>query len=199
MASADTTLFLWLTASLQSPRWAVALATFLASAVVPLVALALMLAWIRARPGWRPALLDALTAGGLGLGLVQVVGWFHYRPRPFEAGLGANLLHHLPENSFPSDHATLMFALAFGLLAAAPLRKAGAVLLGLALAVSWARIYLGVHYPTDILGGLGLALLCVGFVRSLSFRNGLWARVDGIYQWLLTMLHLPSTLFPKGP
>ncbi len=88
MASADTTLFLWLTASLQSPQWAVALATFLASAVVPLVAVALVLAWIRARRGWRPALLDALVAGGLGLGLVQVVGWFHDRPRPFEAGLG---------------------------------------------------------------------------------------------------------------
>ena len=114
MQSIDTAFFLWLTGTLHSPHWCVVLAELFASAIVPLVGFALIVAWVRARKGWRPALLDASAGGALGLSMVQVIGWIHYRPRPFEAGLGANLLKHLPENSFPSDHATLMFALAFG-------------------------------------------------------------------------------------
>lgn len=90
----------------------------------------------KATSGWRPALVDAVAAKAFGLGFVKVIGWLHYRPRPFEAGLGSNLLGHLPENSFPSVRATQMFALAFGLLVTAPLRRAGLVLLGLVLAVS---------------------------------------------------------------
>lgn len=198
MQSTDTALFLWLTGTLHSPIWSVALAKFLASAIVPLVAISLVAAWVWARNGWRPALLDAVAAGALGLSLVQVVGWFHYRPRPFEAGLGANLLNHLPENSFPSDHATLMFALAFGMMAAAPLRKAGAVLLGLALAVAWARVFLGAHYPSDILGGAILAALCVGLVQSVLARQHLWVLCAALYERVLHKTHLPRRLFPRG-
>ena len=198
MQSTDTLLFLWLTGTLQSPIWSVALAKFFASAIVPLVAVALVVAWVRARKGWRPALLDAVSAGALGLSLVQLIGWFHYRPRPFEAGLGANLLNHLPENSFPSDHATLMFALAFSLMAAATLRKAGAILLGLALAVSWARVFLGAHYPSDILGGAVLAAFCVGLVQSISVRQNLWVLCAKLYEGVLHITHLPTKLFPRG-
>lgn len=199
MQSPDTALFLWLTGTLHSPIWSVGLTKFFASAVVPLVAVAVALAVarVRARPGWRRALLDASVAGALGLSLVQVIGWVHYRPRPFEAGLGANLLNHLPENSFPSDHATLMFALAFGPTAAAPLRKSGAVLLGLALAVSWARVFLGVHYPSDILGGAILAVFCVGLVKSVTVRQRLWVRVVDLYEGLLRQMDLPRRLFPR--
>ena len=197
MQYTDTSLFLWLTGTLNSPIWSVALAKFFASAIVPVVAIALVAAWVRARTGWRPALLDAVAAGALGLSLVQVIGWFHYRPRPFEAGLGANLLDHLPENSFPSDHATLMFALAFGLMSAVPLRKAGAVLLVLAFAVSWARIFLGAHYPSDVIGGAILAVFCVGLVRSISARQTLWINCVKLYEGLLRQTHLPRGLFPR--
>lgn len=197
MHSTDMALFLWLTGTQHSPNWSVSLAKFLASAIVPLVAIALMAAWVRAQSGWRPVLLDAVAAGALGLSLVQVIGWFLYRPRPFEAGLGANLLNHLPENSFPSDHATLMFALAFGLISATPLRKAGAVLLVLALAVSWARVFLGAHYPSDILGGAILAVLCVGLVQSVTARQSLWVLCAKLYEGLLRKMHLPRGLFPR--
>ena len=200
MQDFDASIFLWLTASPTSAAWVVALALFLASAVVPLVMGGLLVAWVRARSGWRSALLDAVASGALGLGLVQVIGWLHYRPRPFEVGLGPNLLGHLPENSFPSDHATLMFALAFGLLVAPPLplRRAGIVLLALALAVSWARVFLGVHYLSDILGGVVLAMVCVGLVKSLPVRAGLWAALNRLYEGLLFRLHLPQALFPRG-
>ncbi len=198
MQSLDTALFLWLTGTLHSPNWSVLLAEFFASAVVPLVGLAFVVAWVRARTGWRPALLDAVSAGALGLTLVQVIGWIHYRPRPFESGLGSNLLNHMPENSFPSDHATLMFALAFGLMVAAPLRRAGTVLFALALAVSWARVFLGAHYPSDILGGAILAVLCVGLVQSVTVRQRLWVLCDKFYETMLHQMKLPEKIFPRG-
>lgn len=121
----DTATFLWLTASPRSASCVVALAMFMASAWVPMVMMGLVVSWVRARPGWRPTLLDVVAAGALGLGLVQVSGWLHYRPRPFESGLEPNLLGHLPENSFPRDHANLTFALAFAVLGTMPLRGVG--------------------------------------------------------------------------
>lgn len=198
MQGFDTNLFLAMTGTHQSPGWIVVLAVYLATAVVPLVLALIVIAWTRARAGWRPTLLDAVAAGAAGLALVQVIGWLHYRPRPFESGLGSNLLGHLPENSFPSDHATLMFSIAFGLLVAAPLRRAGFVLMGLALAVSWARVFLGAHYPSDILGGAVLAMICVGLVQSLPKRAGTWLALNRLYEVLLIRLHLPQTLFPRG-
>lgn len=197
MQEIDTVIFLALTGTQQSPGWIVALAAFLASMVVPLAIAAIVVASVWARAGWRPVILDAVSAGAVGLGPVQIIGWLHYRPRPFEAGLGSNLLNHLPENSFPSDHATLMFSRAFGLLFAAPMRRAGFVLLNLAVSVGWARIFLGAHFPSDILGGATLALLCVGLVKSLPLQMGLWAAVSRVYDAILTRLHLPQALFPR--
>lgn len=77
MQSFDTTLFLWLTGTTHSPNWSVALAKFFASAIVALVAVDLAAAWVRARKGWRFALLDAVAAGALSPSLVQVIGWMN--------------------------------------------------------------------------------------------------------------------------
>ncbi len=198
MQAIDTTLFLWLTGSLQSPGWLIALAKFLASDIAPLVGVAFVIGWVRARAGWRPVLLDAVAAAMLGLVAVQVIGLLHYRPRPFEAGLGANLLNHLPENSFPSDHATLMFALAISLLSGVLLYRAGSVLLLLAVGVSWGRVFLGVHYPSDMLGGAVLAGLCVAVVRSVDVRLKYWALFEAFYEAILGRLHMPQAIFPRG-
>jgi hypothetical protein len=65
-------------------------------------------------------------------------------------------------SSFPSDHAVLLFFLAAGLWMVS--RRLGALAIGYAFLISLPRIYLGIHYPTDILAG---ALLGVG-VASLS-------------------------------
>ena len=95
--------------------------------------------------------------------------WFH--PRPFMLGLGQNLLAHTPESSFPSDHATVMFTLAFALMLAS-LRKLGVLILLLGVLVGWARIYLGVHFPFDIAGSLLISLISAWLVpQVLSWRH----------------------------
>lgn len=185
MQALDTFLFQLLTAGPSAPGWLVVVASVLASAVVPLVGVGLVVFWIVGRS--RPALLDAVAAGLLGLGLVQIMGALAYRPRPFEIGLGLNLMNHVPENSFPSDHATLMFALAAS-LAMSPLRKFGLLLLPIGLAVGLGRVYLGAHFPLDILGGAALGVSSAFIVRLVSWRRALWTMVERVYLRVLGLV-----------
>ncbi|MCD9022782.1 undecaprenyl-diphosphatase [Cohnella silvisoli] len=87
--------------------------------------------------------------------------------RPFVEHQVHQLIPHAADASFPSDHATLAFSIAFSLLWVK--RKLGVVMLGLAVLTGIARVYVGVHYPGDIVGAMALSLstsLIVFLVRG---------------------------------
>jgi undecaprenyl-diphosphatase len=73
------------------------------------------------------------------------------------------LIAHAPGQSFPSDHATAAFGVALAVAAFLSLGW-GVVLFVVALAIGFARIYDGIHYPLDIAGGLLAAVIGVGVV-----------------------------------
>ncbi|SDM62191.1 undecaprenyl-diphosphatase [Streptomyces sp. cf386] len=80
---------------------------------------------------------------------------FVERPRPFNDHQGLEVLvSGKTDYSFVSDHATIAMALGVGLFVAN--RKFGLVGIGLALLEGFCRIYMGVHYPTDVVGGFAL-------------------------------------------
>ncbi len=122
-------------------------------AIFAIVALAGCL-WFFARPGGalKPKLAAASAAFSVVLGLLLnvVAGslWHHDRPFVDHPRNTVLLVHHVADNSFPSDHATVAFAAAFAVLVF--YRRVGALLVLAAIGVAAARLLVGVHYPIDV-------------------------------------------------
>ena len=126
------------------------------------IALVLAVWWRRPWLFAQVALAD-LAAQVISTGLKQWIA----RARPSEVYATPKPLVHAPhDNSFPSGHATASFACATMLSFYAP-RAAPAFFL-LAAAIAWSRVYVGVHYPLDVLGGAVLGVLIAIALRWLS-------------------------------
>jgi undecaprenyl-diphosphatase len=91
--------------------------------------------------------------------LLQLMSLLNVDHRPFMDHHLTQLIPHAPGKSFPSDHTTVSTAIAVGVLFFTRFKKTGALLLLGAATIGLARIYVGVHYPADILGGLFTGIL----------------------------------------
>ena len=126
-----------------------------------MIAFGLALAWRR----WQvfaQVLIAVLASNGLASLLKVLVG----SKRPSDPAL-VPIPH---SHSFPSGHAAMSFAAATVLSAWAP--RAAPAFVVLAAAISYSRLYVGVHYPLDVIGGavigVATALLLLAAVRRRS-------------------------------
>ncbi|MFF4962246.1 phosphatase PAP2 family protein [Streptomyces sp. NPDC001222] len=129
-----------------------------------LLAMVLLILWcwwnVRRRGGADAAtgvaaLVWAPLAAGVAVLVNVPIRGFVERPRPFVDHQGLDVLATgKTDYSFVSDHATLTMAAAVGLFIAH--RKFGLAGLGLALLEGFCRVFMGVHYPTDVVGGFAL-------------------------------------------
>ncbi len=201
MYALNERLFLLLNASDHPPGSLVAFAEFVAADVVLAVVLLLVVLWVWGRPDARPGLLATALATLLALGLNQLLGLLWYEPRPFMIGLGHTLSQHVPENSFPSDHATFMFAVGLSLIATHAARAWGIAVCAAGLLVAWARVYLGLHFPIDMLSSAVIAGVCslgaLAAVRPVATIVNPW--ICRIYDRALDLLRMPRSLFPRSP
>jgi undecaprenyl-diphosphatase len=118
------------------------------------------------------AAMTGIAALGLANITVETVNDRLFRARPF-VDLDINLALFYPptDSSFPSNPAATGFAVATGIFLWN--RPLGLLMYAMAFLWSFARVYAGVHYPTDILAGAaigaGFALLVGALMRLLSF------------------------------
>ncbi len=186
-------LFLFINAPAGASPAIVSLAKLVASELIDLVPLLLVALWIWGRPDRRAGLAASSIAAALALGANQLVGLLWYEPRPFMIGLGRTLMAHVPENSFPSDHMTFILTIGFALIRTRAAPAWGKAVSVLGVLVAWARIYLGLHFPLDMVASALIACL-FGLLAALlvpSVQRWIMPVADRIYEGVLDALRLP--------
>jgi undecaprenyl-diphosphatase len=117
--------------------------------------------------GGRIAVAARQTLGTLALShlVVQIVKRTVVRPRPSHAVDCTTLVVEPDRFSFPSGHSAAAMAVAFGYAMAFP--SLAAPLIGVAALVGASRVFLGVHYPGDVLVGQLIAIATGVVLRAM--------------------------------
>jgi undecaprenyl-diphosphatase len=182
-ANVDRTVTAWINAGAggQGPLDALMVAAS-AYGVPLLIALVVIQWWGRsARDHVRHVCIGAGLSFLIGLGLNQIILLVVHRIRPYDAGVSHLIVPPSPDWSFPSDHATAALSIA-ATFAMHRLNGRAAFLIVLALIVCWSRIYIGIHFASDVLGGALTGLIAAVAVRA-GYREG--TRLDRLVTGIL--------------
>lgn len=146
-------------------------------ASIPVMVVITGILWFFARPGgdrkWKLACASGYAAAALGYVIAFVIHHVYDRARPYEAH--PTMRHPWSSStdaSFPSDHTSLSFAIAFAVLAFDTV--AGVVFLVVAAVIGIGRLFIGAHYPGDVLAGVGVGLVAALVVVRLLPRFVAW-------------------------
>ncbi|MDA3649169.1 phosphatase PAP2 family protein [Saccharopolyspora indica] len=151
-----------------TPVWAHHVALFATQGLLGVLAALTVLSWWRA--GRRPQLLVPLLAGALGWVLADLVKEVFQQPRPCHA-MPIETVRACAEVSvwsLPSGHSTAAAALAVAL--ALQWRRIAALALAIAVLEGFSRIFIGVHYPHDVLAGFILGAVLAVVCTRLGWR-----------------------------
>jgi undecaprenyl-diphosphatase len=131
----------------------------IAAKVAPYVfILILLFLWFnRQRDRKKPAFNAGLSVI-VGMVTNHIIAILYYHPRPFAEHLGTQLIQHVNNSSFPSNHGVFLFCIALMLLFNKTTRALGSVLCVFAFIGGVARVFCGVHFPLDILGAILVAI-----------------------------------------
>lgn len=98
--------------------------------------------------------------------ITEIIRWVWERPRPFVENPVNLLLSHEATASFPSGHAAFYFAIAA--VVCFYNKRAGLAFFAGAFLISLARVFAGLHWPSDILAGALVGILSAWLVVKLS-------------------------------
>lgn len=193
LSELNLSLFSWINASPEASNTSIHFAIFIANDLLYCMILLFAWFWLRGNYDTKKQILKAFIFTSIAILISQCISHVYYHPRPFVMEVGRTLIYHAPNGSFPSDHMLIFSSIAFSYLFSAQ-RKLGGFLLIMAWLVAWSRVYLGVHFPLDMLGAFLLAF-------ALNFFGlKLWNLYkEKIMQWALTIhFYLFKPLIQKG-
>lgn len=162
MESLNHYLFYKINATPDSPYWLITLAHWIAQDLIMLVPIILLVMWLWSTR--RRLVINSAMALVIAFTLTTLIRAIYPHARPFVEGVGYQFLDHSTSPSLPSNHGTIIFTLAIAFLFWDYL-KYGISLLIVGLLIAWSRIYLGVHWPLDM-----LAAMVVSWVACIITR-----------------------------
>ncbi len=130
-----------------------------------LILLLLNFLFLKNKKKYSTMILEAFFSAILArLVITNIIRTIYYRPRPFIEHQVNLLLEHSAEGSFPSGHAAFFFALSaivyfFN-------KKAGIFFLIISFLMGIARVFVGIHYPRDILAGIFVGVFSAWLVNK---------------------------------
>ena len=131
------------------------------------------------------AVLWAMASIGIVCAMMMLINNNYFKLRPFDVlpGDSINLLFYKPtDSSFPSNIAAVIFALAIPIFIKN--KRYGSWLLVLAILTGFGRIYIGVHFPLDVVSGVALGALA-------SFISlGILRIIKPLPDFVLKILHI---------
>ena len=143
---------------------------------IPLMVVMTAALWFFSRPGgdpkWKLACASGFASAALAYAVAFVIHHSWSRPRPYMSHHISHPWSSTTDASFPSDHATVSFAIAFAVLAFDPV--AGAIFLVTAAIIAVGRLFIGAHYPSDVAAGLIIGLLAAWVVVRFLPRFVSW-------------------------
>jgi undecaprenyl-diphosphatase len=151
---------------------------------IPLMVVITAVLWFFSRPGgdrkWKLTCGSAFASAALAYAVAFTIHHAWSRPRPYETHHISHPWSSTTDASFPSDHSSVSYAIAFAVVAFDPI--AGAIFIVVATIIAVGRLFIGAHYPSDVLVGLVVGLIAAGVVVRLLPRFVSWvvARVERI-------------------
>jgi undecaprenyl-diphosphatase len=201
MNAFDSTIIVWLNHfSQRSPAFDQLVSLQLGNNLTKGGVITALIWWAWFRPGERSGehraqMVATLLAGAVGIAVARAIALAApFRERPlrqeglnFRIPIGMSQTNLIGWSSFPSDHAVLFFALATGLLFVS--RRAGVLaFVYTTVAIVLPRVYLGVHYPSDILAGAAVGV-------AIAWLSIVWLPRTKLLKWIMNFATKRPELF----
>lgn len=173
----------------QASIWMINYASLIAHDLVYLFLLIFAIAWFRGSYQVKTGIIKAFIFTAITLLMSEVLSAILNTPRPFVMDIGRTLIEHAPTGSFPSNHMSIFSGIAFAYYFS-PQRDLGRILIWTAWLVAWSRVYVGVHFPIDMLGAFLMAITVnlAGLPLWWKYENQIMNFILGIHYWLFSPL-----------
>jgi len=173
----------------QASIWIINYASLIAHDLVYLFLLIFSIAWFRGSYQVKTGIIKAFIFTAITLLMSEVLSAVLNTPRPFVMDVGRTLIEHAPTGSFPSNHMSIFSGIAFAYYFS-PQRDLGRILIWTAWLVAWSRVYVGVHFPIDMLGAFLMAITVnlAGLPLWWKYENQIMNFILGIHYWLFSPL-----------